>query len=176
MTNAVETTAAVAAPQFRTARPDSTRGKLIAVMIANAGKTMEETMEVMMKELGIERGNARGAYKWLVENNYAPGVVTEAKRGRKPSAEPKQPKEKKVKEPKVTVSSAPAEEAPKKTAEELKAIREANRETLKNAVKAKAQKVKKTKTVTVEEETEVLPTDMDAPATISQEDLNFVTA
>lgn len=108
-------------------RPDSKRGKAIAVMTANGDKVMDDVLPLIAAECGIDVGQARSYYAWIVANGKAPGVVT--KKAPKPKAE---------KAAKQTASKPQQE--PTRSPEEIAAAKAANLKKMKELREKKAEK------------------------------------
>lgn len=173
---------AAPAKVYKTARAGTLRAQYVDVMFANADKPMAEVLKALQAETGCSASYSRGVYKWLVENDFAPGVIEPVSRGRKASAEPKvkapkAPKEKKVKEPKISAATGEKADSEnlkegsvaKKTQEELAAIREKNRSRIAEAHAKRKAKAKK------EQEEPALEVEMpEVTETISTEDLKFI--
>lgn len=122
---ATETTATATATAtetaFKTANPNSKRGKAIVTMIANASLPMAEVLPLMVAEAGLkDLGEARSFYKYLVENNFAPGVVAARVKPVKAAKAAAEPKVRKVRTNRMT-TDAPAATADADKAAEVKA-------------------------------------------------------
>lgn len=55
--------------------PKSKRYAAIVLMRKHEKKPMSEVIPLLVKECEISEANAKGYYRWLVANGYAPGVV-----------------------------------------------------------------------------------------------------
>jgi hypothetical protein len=59
----------------------SKRSDAIAVMSANADKTMSEVVPLIADAINVTEGNAKSYYRYIVEHKLAPGFVVKSTRG-----------------------------------------------------------------------------------------------
>ena len=59
----------------------SKRSDAIAIMSANADKTMSEVVPLIADAINVTEGNAKSYYRYIVEHKLAPGFVVKSTRG-----------------------------------------------------------------------------------------------
>lgn len=59
----------------------SKRSDAIAIMSANADKTMSEVVPLIADAINVTEGNAKSYYRYIVEHKLAPGLVVKSTRG-----------------------------------------------------------------------------------------------
>lgn len=59
----------------------SKRSDAIAIMSANADKTMSEVVTLIADAINVTEGNAKSYYRYIVEHKLAPGLVVKSTRG-----------------------------------------------------------------------------------------------
>jgi hypothetical protein len=59
----------------------SKRSDAVAIMSANADKTMSEVVTLIADAINVTEGNAKSYYRYIVEHKLAPGFVVKSTRG-----------------------------------------------------------------------------------------------